>query len=65
LGKINLGPISHEFLSPCRRKTRMKRRKGKMKIKVLEINFLEETSTVQELLPKDSTVLSPSLPSHM
>lgn len=33
-GKISLRPDSKEPPFPCRRKTRMKRRKGKMKTKV-------------------------------
>lgn len=34
MGKISLQPDSQELLSPCRRKKKMKRRKGKMKTKV-------------------------------
>jgi len=37
MGKINLRPDCQEPLSPCRRKTKMKRRKGKTKTKVLPV----------------------------
>lgn len=58
MGKIKLRPDSQEPLSPCRRKTKMKRKKGKTKTKVPPRRDLSLTS--QELFPRDSS----SLPSH-
>lgn len=49
MGKISLQPDSQELLSPCRRKKKMKRRKGKMKTKVPLCRDLSLTS--QELFP--------------